>query len=167
MIYQVLTVTWPGPQVPPHPGAAQAVLTASCPLWHMSRLSLQLSGFCLWMLWKQELTVQPLDFHNSPHFLWEWRDREAPWDCSPGVGKVDTPMPCRKSGIFLSWNGFQSLKQEPDKLLPLSLLTLWLDRQSLFILTCEPFFSKSLPDSCILNNFSQLRLQQKQNIEHI
>lgn len=32
-------------------------------------------------------------------------------------------------------------------LLPLSLLTLWLDRQSLFILTCEPFFSKSLPET--------------------
>lgn len=41
-------------------------------------------------------------FPQLPLFLWEWGDREAPWDCCPGVGKVDTPTPCRKSGIFLS-----------------------------------------------------------------
>lgn len=44
---------------------------------------------------------------------------------------------------------FQSLRQEPDKLLlllsfllPLSFLTLGLDKQSLYILSCEPFFLK-------------------------
>lgn len=131
------------------PGAAQFVLRASHPLCCMRRLLQHFSGFCLGMLWEQGFSVWSLDFHNSPHFLWEWGDREAPWNCCPGVGKVDTPMPCRKSGICLGWDGFQSPRQEPDKLLlllyfllVLSLLTLWLDRQSLFVLSCEPFFMK-------------------------
>lgn len=144
-----LTGTWAGSQRQPcasTPWAAQVVLRASHPLCHNCSLFHNCLGFACECCRSRSSVCNP-KFPELPQLSVSMGRQRICMGLLPWGGKGGYPHAMQEIWDILSWDGFQSLRQGPDKLLllfflPLSLLTLGLDRQSLFILSCEHFFLK-------------------------